>query len=127
MITIHAWNGQTKRAEELPAAMLTQDRDRLLAHEVLWIDMAQPTPEEEQLVFQQFLPIHPLSLEDITRLRREPDAPPHFPKVEEFPDYLLVIINPLTQDFLRHIDQAKDSVEPSAKPFTQLSKGALRL
>ncbi len=120
MITIHAWNGNTKRAEELPATVLEQDRDQL-THEVLWIDLSQPTPEEEQLVFQKFLPIHPLSLEDITRLRREPDAPPHFPKVEEFPAYLFVIINPLTQDFLRHIDQARDSLEPGTRPFTQLS------
>ena len=26
-------------------------------------------------------------------LRREPEAPPHLPKVEEFPDYLFLIVN----------------------------------
>jgi magnesium transporter len=37
-----------------------------------------------------------LTLEDMTRLRREPDSPPHLPKAEEFPDYLFVIVNPLS-------------------------------
>ena len=54
-----------------------------------------PTEEEEDLVFRKFLPVHPLTLEDITRARREPDGPPHLPKVEEFADYLFVIVNPL--------------------------------
>jgi magnesium transporter len=121
MITIHAWNGKTKQAVQFPEAALRQDRDKLLAHDVLWIDLAQPTPDEEQLVFREFQPVHPLTLEDITRLRREPDEPPHFPKVEEFSDYLFVIINPLTQDFLEHLDRSGNNVGPELRPFTQLS------
>jgi len=68
--------------------------------EVWWVDVEDPTEEEEDRVFRRFLPVHPLTLEDITRTRREPDGLPHFPKVEEFPDYLFVVVNPLhgTQD-----------------------------
>jgi magnesium transporter len=62
---------------------------------VWWIDLENPSPEEEELVFKKFLPIHPLTLEDITRPRREPDRLSHLPKVEEFSDYLFVIANPL--------------------------------
>jgi magnesium transporter len=87
---------------------------------VLWIDLESPTPEEEQFVFTQFLPVHPLTLEDVTRLRREPDAPPHFPKVEEFHDYLFVIVNPLTGEFMRRMKQ-EDGEENVRQLFTQLS------
>ena len=72
-----------------------------VSSEVLWIDLEVPTDAEEQLVFQKFMPIHSLSLEDVTRSERLPDEPPHLPKVEEFPDYLFVIVNPLTQRLLR--------------------------
>lgn len=61
----------------------------------LWIDLHDPTPEEEAAVFEHFLHIHPLSREDLTKPRRELGSPAHFPKVGEFRDYLLVIVNPL--------------------------------
>lgn len=78
-----AWNG----GESLP--------DPGALPELVWIDLEKATAEEETAVFEQFFHVHPLTLEDITRLRRAPDQPPHFPKVEEFPDYLFVIVNPL--------------------------------
>lgn len=62
---------------------------------VVWIDLVNPTPEEEAKVFQTFFAIHPLTLEDITRPRRLADGSAHLPKVEEFPDYLFSIVNPL--------------------------------
>jgi magnesium transporter len=64
----------------------------------LWIDLECPTEAEERLVFDKYFPVHVLTLEDITRPRRLPDNVPHFPKAEEFPDYLFVISNPLTQN-----------------------------
>src|SRR5690349_20356914 len=96
MITLYRWNikenhGCWVAAEEL------QKKDELRGADVLWVDLENPTAEEEQFVFQQFFPIHLLSFEDVTRLRRFPDRPPHLPKVEEFPDYLFVIVNPLQQ------------------------------
>ena len=122
MITIHAWDDTTKTVRPLDAVALREQRDALRSSQViLWIDLQQPTPEEEQLVFEVFFPIHSLSLEDVTRLRREPDAPPHLPKVEEFPDYLLIIVNPLTHEFLQHVGTANHRHNGSARPFTQLS------
>ena len=93
MITVHRWNGsahERRGIEGLPesAAAVAQD-------EFIWVDMSDTTPEEEAAVFERFLPTHPLTLEDITRMRREADGRAHFPKVEEFPDYLFVIVNPL--------------------------------
>lgn len=90
--------------------------------ETLWIDLDNPTPEEEKQVFQTFFPIHPLTLEDITRLRREPNAPPHFPKVEEFPDYLFVIVNPLLPGLLQRLqDHLATPGSPEPRLVTQLS------
>jgi magnesium transporter len=63
--------------------------------EVWWIDLEGASEEEEALVYQKFLSVHPLTLEDVTHPRREPGSAPHFPKAEEFADYLFVIANPL--------------------------------
>lgn len=63
--------------------------------DVVWVDLSDPTPEEEAAVFERFIKVHALTLEDITKLRREPDAGAHFPKAEEFSDYLFVVVNPL--------------------------------
>lgn len=93
MISVYSWSESTGRCshggpEALPPADALPD--------TLWIDLEAPTPEEEKLVLEQFFRVHVLTLEDITRPRREPEQPPHFPKVEEFPDYLFVIVNPLS-------------------------------
>src|SRR5256885_10518974 len=95
MISVYRWKpGQEQGVwESLPK--LPADGRQVPEGEVWWIDVEDPTEEEEDLAFRRFLPVHPLTLEDITRTRREPDGLPHFPKVEEFPDYLLVIVNPL--------------------------------
>ena len=127
MITIQVWNRASNSVQTLDAAALTAQCEALRATEdVIWIDLQQPTVEEEQLVFQTFFPIHTLTLEDIARMRREPDAAPHLPKVEEFPDYLFVIVNPLTGEFQQHIGKpvngkAANRHNGMSRPFTQLS------
>ncbi|MBP3957060.1 magnesium/cobalt transporter CorA [Gemmata sp. G18] len=93
MITVHRWNGSC--CERTGAEGMPESAASIAAEGFVWIDMSAPTPEEEAAVFQKFLPVHMLTLEDITRMRREPDQGAHFPKVEEFPDYLFVIVNPL--------------------------------
>jgi magnesium transporter len=61
----------------------------------VWIDLVAPTADEDARVFQAYFPVHPLTLEDINRPRRLPEQGAHLPKVEEFPGYLFVIVNPL--------------------------------
>jgi magnesium transporter len=93
MITVHRWNGTSCEhggPEKLPASAAA-----IPAGEVFWVDLSDPNPEEEAAVFERFFKVHALTLEDITRMRREPSGGAHFPKVEEFPDYLFVIVNPL--------------------------------
>jgi magnesium transporter len=119
MISIHAWDRAAHCVRQLTLADLAEPALRADGNRVLWIDLTDPTPAEETAVLQVFMPIHALSLEDVTRLRREPDSPPHLPKVEEFPDYLFVIVNPLRQAYLNFI--GRDGTPRGERPFTQLS------
>ncbi len=117
MITVSTWNASAKSLTTVAADELLRRKAELLHDQnVLWIDLVNPTADEERLVLEQFFGIHALSLEDVTRLRREPDALPHLPKVEEFPDYLFVIVNPLAAK----IGQLSES-DHGAVQLTQLS------
>lgn len=109
MITVYTWTEATHSCQHGGQELLPP-RDNL--PDVTWVDLANPTPEEEQLVFEQFFPIHSLTLEDVTRPRREPDQPPHFPKVEEFPDYLFVIVNPIHAQTAAAVFAGKSEANP---------------
>jgi magnesium transporter len=101
MISIYCWNSAEKSGQWLDADALRKKSDDLQnTDNVVWIDLESPDADEENLVYREFFPIHPLTLEDITKPRREPDVLPHFPKVEEFRDYLFVVVNPLAPRFL---------------------------
>lgn len=104
-----------------PDVLQTKADDLKVGPDVLWIDLSNPEPAEEKLVFEEFLRIHTLSLEDVKRLRRDPNSPPHFPKVEEFPDYLFVIVNPLVDRFLDSIRTAMPLHREPTGGTTQLS------
>jgi magnesium transporter len=95
MITALHWDAtarscRPRSADELPATAAGVAPD-----DVWWVDLSDPTPEEEEQVFGKFFRVHSLTREDITRPRASEDRGSHLPKVEEFPDYLFVIVNPL--------------------------------
>jgi len=94
MIHVRRWDPTTNHcsieAEALPATAAEISGDAMI-----WIDLDNPTVQEETRVFEQFLPIHPLTFADVTKPRRDPTEGAHHPKVEEFPGYLFVIVNPL--------------------------------
>ena len=69
MISIHAWDRAAHCASALKIADLADPALRKDGNRVVWIDLTDPSPEEEAAVLQQFLPIHSLSLEDVTRIR----------------------------------------------------------
>src|SRR3954464_4537567 len=95
MIQIHRWGNDTHQCTQIAHDQLPTSATEVPADDVIWIDLADPTPEEEMLIFEKFLKVHPLTMEDITKPRREKEHGAHLPKVEEFPDYLFVIVNPL--------------------------------
>ncbi len=93
MIHIVRWNPVTKATEEIALDALPATASELPEGSVVWIDLADPTPDEERRVLKEFLPVHALTLEDVVKPRAS--GATHLPKVEEFPDYLFVIVNPL--------------------------------
>lgn len=101
MITAFRWNCETNVGGPVAAAELPGTAAGVTGDDVLWIDLANPTPEEEHSVLEQFFHVHTLTLEDLTRPRRLPDEGPHLPKVEEFPDYLFAIVSPLPRGMAR--------------------------
>ena len=95
MISLYRWQPTLPHGTWVDLPDLPCESANIPAGEVWWLDLDDPSQEEEELVFRRFLPVHPLTLEDISRPRRDPDEAPHLPKVEEFPNYLFVIANPL--------------------------------
>jgi magnesium transporter len=81
---------------------------------VWWVDLTDPTPDEEELIFGKFFPVHTLTREDITRSHHADDKGSHLPKVEEFPDYLFVIVNPLPPGLTDLINKNPKDGRPSA-------------
>src|SRR5262245_58717025 len=111
MISVFRWDKHTNCGTWLDADQFRKELNALKASsDVIWIDLARPTPEEVKLVYQDFYRIHTLTLEDITRPDRDPFAEPHFPKVEEFKDYLFVITNPLVPNIVKSMEHKAVSV-----------------
>ncbi len=122
MITVYCWNRGQTAGLWLSAEVLRERLDQLKASsDVYWIDLEDATEDEERLVFERFFRVHPLTLEDVRKPRREPDAGPHFPKAEEFPDYLFVVVNPLSRHLVGHVRTKPGSPHGDAPASAQLS------
>ena len=80
--------GEAKIEEGLDVAQLPE----LLKDErvIVWINMAQPTKADEDVLLNVFK-FHPLTVEDCRENR-------HYPKVEEFPGYLYLIVHGVRAD-----------------------------
>jgi magnesium transporter len=119
MLTIFQWDSSKSNCVSYPVEQLPPSCRDLHPDDIWWIDLSNPTEEEEERILGQFLPVHTLTFEDITRPRREADHGSHLPKVEEFPDYLFVIVNPLPPKLIQLI-QANDG-NPRPLLFSQRS------
>lgn len=126
MIHVLRWDPAAHTGRRLDPSELPAAHAELSDEDSLWIDLDNPTPEEEDLVFRRFLPVHPLTLEDVTKPRREPSEGAHLPKVEEFKDYLFVIVNPLPPGFSPAANGDKDPPPAEAAPVRDLRARRLR-
>src|SRR5437763_6187073 len=99
MIAVYHWDAKTCQGRWAPAEELLRGSPPPLdageAGDIWWVDLEASDEAEEQRVLAEWLPVHPLTLEDITKPRRDARGRPHLPKVEEFPNYLFVVVNPL--------------------------------
>jgi magnesium transporter len=124
MIRALRWDPALGTGRTVGLADLPPTAAELKADDVVWIDLENPTPGEEEQVFGRFFPVHPLTLEDITKPRRDPAQGAHLPKVEEFPNYLFVIVNPLPPALAARIEQApgNNGDPPPTAPRPRLGK-----
>lgn len=100
---VYCWDPRTRTGSTVTIKELRERAEDLRAAKgTVWIDLEDPTEEEEQVVFRDLWPVHTLTLEDITKQRQNRRGLPHFPKVEEFPDYLFLIVNPLALNLSGH-------------------------
>lgn len=95
MISVQHWDAAAKSCRPRTTDELPANAASVAPDDVWWVDLSDPTPEEEEQIFGKFFHVHTLTREDITRARTGEDRTTHLPKVEEFPDYLFVIVNPL--------------------------------
>ena len=120
MLHIVRWNPGSNSTESTTLDQLPATAAELPEGSVVWIDLAEPTPEEEERVLKAFLPVHALTFEDIIKPRASGST--HLPKVEEFPDYLFAIVNPLPLEL--HAEPGNElakSVRVHKLPRPQLS------
>jgi magnesium transporter len=114
MITANRWSPEDHQLKPLASTELMHHSAACPTGSQVWIDLNNPTPEEEELIFKQFLKVHDLTLEDLTKPRREPTQGAHLPKVEEFRDYLFVVVNPLPSGGLAKSMRARHRPQLSA-------------
>lgn len=60
-----------------------------------WIDLDDPTTEEEEAILRTTMAFHDLAIMDCRRERLNPDGSDHLPKVEDYGGYVFSIINPI--------------------------------
>lgn len=80
--------GQTAIQEDYTAADLPELLQDMSA--VIWVDMEAPTEDDERVLLDVFK-FHPLTVEDCHENR-------HYPKVEEFEDYIYFIVHGVRAD-----------------------------
>ena len=86
MITIYVHrNGETDRAPRIEPQWLDPT-----SNVVLWVDLAEPSPDEARVLTDVFH-FHPLSVEDAL-------SEIHWPKVEQYPGYLYLILHGIDFD-----------------------------
>jgi magnesium transporter len=73
---------ETKTTADLPALIGAEDNS------VFWVDMDGPTPEDVRTMLEVFL-FHPVAVEDTRNHEQRP-------KIEEYPGYLFMIVNPVS-------------------------------
>jgi magnesium transporter len=87
-----------------------QDLNVCLANRegVFWVDLEDPDEAEEETVLVSLFDFHPLSIEDAMRGKGEEG---HLPKVEDFADYLFVIVNPVDAEISSGSGKLSEALE----------------
>src|SRR5687767_7973769 len=66
MIKVFCWTSKESGGLWLDADVLSRRRQQLQeANDILWVDLENPTEEEEALVYKTFFEVHTLTFEDV--------------------------------------------------------------
>jgi len=114
LISVHHWDATNKTCHSGCHDKLPASATEIAPEDVWWVDLCDPTPEEESQILDKFHPVHSLTREDIIRQRVTEDKGTHLPKVEEFPNYLFVIVNPLPPGLAEVLKAAPKNPLPGA-------------
>jgi magnesium transporter len=94
MTTIYSiFNGKIRQLSIPELFILRNQPD--FSETIIWADLESPSEEEEETLLVNFFLFHHLAIEDCQRERISPHIGDHYPKVEDYHDYLFVIFNPV--------------------------------
>lgn len=94
MVTILAYHNEKVRHLTIPELFRLRSEPEF-GETIIWVDMNNPTEQEEETILIHFYLFHHLAVEDCQRERIDPDEGDHYPKVEDYHNYLFVIFNPV--------------------------------
>lgn len=94
MISILGYHGHRMKTLTIPELFMLRASPEF-DEWTIWVDLTNPTEEEEETILIHLFLFHHLAVEDCQRERLEPEQGDHFPKVEDYSDYLYVIFNPV--------------------------------
>ncbi len=94
MLRIMLYKDEKVRQLTLPELFQSKN-DPEFKDAIVWVDMVNPSVEEEETILIHYFLFHSLAVEDCQRERLEPEEGDHYPKVEDYHDYLFVIFNPV--------------------------------
>jgi magnesium transporter len=110
MVTISAFLDGKVRLLSIPELFMFRNTIEF-QRAVIWIDLDNPTPEEEETLLIHFFLFHHLAVEDCQRERLLPQTGDHYPKVEDYHDYIFVIFNPVE----RPVEEISDTEEEESR------------
>lgn len=110
MISIHVYSKHVCKTLDISHLQDFCTSDEF-ASSIIWIDLFNPEPSEETLIFTECFSLHPLAIEDCTKERNSPQIKDHYPKVEDYFDYLFIIFNPVDIPLI-HKKQTKTHTDP---------------
>lgn len=105
MVTILAHNNGKLRHLSIQDLFVLRATDPHFQDTVVWVDLENPTEEEEETLLVHFFLFHHLAVEDCQRERVEPKTGDHYPKVEDYHDYIYVIFNPVDRPVEETLDE----------------------
>jgi magnesium transporter len=114
MVTIVGYHNHRLKQLSIPELFILRSSPEFDEWNV-WVDLSVPSEEEEETMLIHLFLFHHLAVEDCQRERVEPEQGDHFPKVEDYDDYLFVIFNPVDIPVEARVQGSEDDEDEALK------------